>query len=205
MAKKWESWGEAPKNPGFDPEKDKLAREEEEKRIKEENEKLLEFEQKQEKIEIQRETKDALAALKEALEKGEKSIDDAQAELEETGTLDEARVTEIQEVAESILEKIEMLEDVSDFADYVPQELQVTKDEYQKAVFQPQFRAQTQQKIDSALAHMASFVTESSGGGLNLFQDSFMFLNRSLITIQETHIDMKEGLQNVTKLEKESV
>ena len=188
-------------SPGFDPEKEKQRREQEVQQAKEENEKLLRFEEKQEKLEIQNETKDTLAALREALDRGEKQIDEAQKELEETGKLDEARASEIEEIAESILEKIDALEDLSDYDSYVPEEFQVTKEEYQKAIFQPQFRSKTQDKINHALAHMATFVAES-WWGLNLFADSFMFLNKSLIIAQETHIDMKEGLQNVSKIEK---
>lgn len=175
----------------FDPQQDKKRLAEELLATKEENERLLYFQ----------ETGDKLAALKSALERWEKTIDEVTEQIEQVGEVDESHIREIQEIAESIIEKIESLDDMSDYAMYVPAKLRVTKDEYQKAVFEPHHRAKTLKKIHDALTLMAGGITESSGW-LNIFADSFMFLSRSLILIQETHIDMKEGLESVTKLEK---
>lgn len=188
-------------SPTFDPEQDKKRLQEELKSMKDENERLLQFQKTQELLWVQRETQDKLLELKNALERWEKTIDEVVDQIEQVGEVDESRIQEIQEIAESIIEKIESLEDMSDYDTYLPVEFRVTKDEYQKAVFEPKHRGKTQQKIDAALQHLSWFVAES-GWWLNIFADSFMFLNRSLVLIQETHIDMKEGLQAVSQLDK---
>ncbi len=170
-------------------ESEKKKKEATEKEISENRKKVLEHQKVKEKISVEVKAEEDLMNLKELVEKGVITKETAKKVVEGEG-IDEDTVKEI-------FEKIDGMEEIKDIDDYLPADLRITKEEYQKAIQDDVFRVQTITKLNSALTLLASKINPESAMGLNLFSWFLTVLDKNLILIQENTIDVKESLEEV--------
>lgn len=164
-----------------------------EKEISEQTKKTVEHKKAKEKIEAQIQTDEKLFSLKELIDKWVISKEAA----EKVISWENIENTQIEE----IFDKIDEIEDIKDIDKYLPEDLRITKDEYQKAVENPIFRIQTITKLSTALTVLAEQINPDSAMGLNLFSWFLAVLDKNLISIQENTIDIKDSLVEIEEKE----
>lgn len=103
------------------------------------------------------------------------------------------------EEVEKIFEKIDQIEAIDNIDDYLPKDMRVTKEEYAAATHDDDALVIVEAKIHAALWILSSNATVNSWGSMNLFSWFLTMLDKNLITIQEHHIDMQDGLNNWNK------
>ena len=102
---------------------------------------------------------------------------------------------------EEIFEKIDELEALDNIDDYLPKDMRVSKEEYAHATHDDEAAKAVIQKIESCLVILANQWAPSTwGGSINVFSGFLRVLDKNLITIQEHHIDMKDGLSKEKKV-----
>ncbi len=170
-------------------ESEKKKKEATEKEVSENRKKVLEHQKVKEKISVEVQAEEDLMDLKELVEKGVITKETAK-KVVEGEEIDENTVKEI-------FEKIDRMDEIKDIDDYLPADLRVTKEEYQKALQDDVFRVQTITKLNSALTLIASKINPESAMWLNLFSWFLTVLDKNLILIQENTIDVKESLEEV--------
>ena len=102
-----------------------------------------------------------------------------------------------QEQIQEIFDKIDEIENNEATNKYLPEDARITKDEYKKALTDDIFRVKTLTKISTALTILAQHVNPNSWMWLNLFTWFMAVLDKNLILLQETHIDIKNSLEEV--------
>ncbi len=139
-----------------------------------------------------------LFELKELLDKGEynESTTRLITQLIEWTSISAEEVQEIFEIIDS-LDQNEKIDS------YVPQDLRITKDDYQKALRDEDQRIVVLEKLDTALTHISRHIDSWSWPSLNLFSWFLAILDKNLVAIQEGHIDIKESLNWLSISQKE--
>lgn len=185
------------RNPNVFGSNEQQTQEEKIQELKKENENMLAFLQKKEKAAIGKESRDAIAKLKEAIQAWEQVLDAAAISYLEDQNITPDELQKLQESAQKVIEQLEHIEEINAMADYVPAALQISSEEYKSALHDVDQRKQTLQKLDTALTHIARSISGSQWGSSELFNSAFMFLDTALVLIQETHIDMNTTLQKI--------
>lgn len=162
-----------------------------EKQENDKNQKVLEYKKVKEEIAVEIETEDEVFHLKELVEKWIMSQESAQKVIDGED-LDEKIIKEI-------FEKINEMEDIDDIDNYIPKELRITHEEYDKALHDDKFRVKIITKLDSALILITRQITPNSGIWVNLFSWFINILDKNLIKIQEHTIDVKYSLKEIDK------
>lgn len=156
---------------------------------------------KNEEIDIQEKAEDNLSELKQMLDKWE--LDESTEDLVE----DIVNIESIsQKEIEEIFDKIDEIESTRDIDELLPKEFRITKDDYKKSLNNDIYRAETIQKINSALSIIVPRITKKSWVWMNIFWSFLLVLDKKLVKIQEHSIDIKNSLKKVDKkifLEKE--
>ncbi len=167
-------------------------REEQEKTEKEQTfDKIrkIDFQMGKEKNTIYEQTEDLLDKLRRFLDEGILDIN--------TSQLVE-KVTESKyissETLQEVFEKIDEIQNNESMNKYLPEEARITQDEYKKALTDHFFRIRTISKINTALWIIAEHTNPNSSLGLNLFSGFIAVLDKNLVTLQESHIDIKNSL-----------
>lgn len=166
-----------------------LKKQQEKKQLQEYLEKQKTHEVTKKQIETQIYTEQKLEELKILVEKW--LITQQQAE--DIANNKELNKKDIQE----IFENISQIEEIKDIDKYLPKELRVTIQEYQKAMFDDIFRIQTLTKIKTALTVLSQHSWLENQAWVNLFSWFLSVLDKNLILIQEHNIDMKNNLEEI--------
>lgn len=172
----------------FDKEKKEKKLLEQEKNLQ--MEKIVRQQEQQEKTRKIEETDTQLFHLKEALENHQ--VDDAT--LQKIEKISDDNTIDPEEMKE-ILSMIEDLHEDESQKKYIPDDLRVTIDEYVLALSEPQQRKKTLIKLDTVLGILVQYISPGSGRGINLVGGLTLLLDKNLIVVQETHIDIKRSLQ----------
>lgn len=160
-----------------------------EKQEQENRKKIIEHQKVKEEIAVEIETEDEIFHLKELVEKWVITQESAQ-KIIDWEELDEKIVKEI-------FEKIDEMEEIKDIDEYIPKELRISHEEYDKALHDDIFRTQMITKLDSALALVAKQINPGQNMGLNLFSGFLAVLDKNLIKVQEHTIDVKDSLKEI--------
>ncbi len=148
------------------------------------------FKEKKRLIESIEKTEKKLSELKQAFEKWNISSEQIIAEAQNI-------ITELNikpEQIEEILEKIDEIENTENVDKYLPQELRITKTEYNTALTNHEERKKTIKKISKALVIISNKLEPNMVSGVSLLTD-LMILDKNLVKLQENHIDIKKSLR----------
>lgn len=105
-----------------------------------------------------------------------------------------------EEEIKEIFEKIDEIENNDEISKYLPENSRITKEEYKKSLTENIVRKQTLTKLKTALTILANHINPDSSMWLNLFSGFMTVLDKNLITIQETHIDIKDSLEKIEEI-----
>jgi hypothetical protein len=162
------------------------------KEKKEVFEKQIKLKQTKEKIEKQEKTEKELFKLKNLLENN--NLDHKTKELIK-------KVCSSNDISENgikeIFEKIEEIDKLENVSQYLPKDLRITKEEYQKSLTDDITRTKTLTKLNTSLVILSENINPDSSFGLNLFSGFITVLDKNLIKIQENHIDIRNSLQKI--------
>ncbi len=168
---------------------------EKEKKIN--NEKKLEFKKNKEKIIYSEKSEKELFELKNLLD-----INDIDPKtkilIEKVSGSDIIWEEEIKE----IFEKIDEIENSEKIFTYLPKEFRITKDEYKKSLTNKIIRIKTITKLNTALAILSDHINPDSSLWMNLFSGFMLLLDKNLIIIQESNIDIKDSLEKIEEWQK---
>jgi len=102
-----------------------------------------------------------------------------------------------EDTVKEILDKIDEIESIDGVDEYLPKESRITSEDYKKALTDDIFRVQIIIKINTALTILSNQAVPDSSMWLNLFWGYIAILDKKLIKIQETHIDIKDNLEEI--------
>jgi hypothetical protein len=105
-----------------------------------------------------------------------------------------------EEEIKEIFEKIDEIENNDEISKYLPENSRITKEEYKKSLTEDIVRKQTLTKLKTTLTILANHINPDSSMWLNLFSGFMTVLDKNLITIQETHIDIKDSLEKIEEI-----
>lgn len=161
-----------------------------EKQKKQQLEKVAKQQEKKEKLHQEEVTHDELENLKNLLEHHE---------------IDDETIKKVQEIAaddtidsqemKEIFEMIEDFENSEEQKKYIPQEFQITKDEYAQALHDEDSRKETLTKLDTVLWILADHASPGAMRSLNVIWWLSLLLDKDLVVVQEKHIDIKRSLE----------
>lgn len=102
-----------------------------------------------------------------------------------------------QEEIEMIFQKIEEIENIDDIDKFLPKELRITKEDYNRAINDDIYRQHMFVKIDDALWILYEQIKPNLGFWMNLLRWYMVVLDKNLIKIQENNIDIKHSLESI--------
>lgn len=160
-----------------------------------EKEKILKYRKQKEKIQKTVEAHDELNHLRELIESGVVS----QNAIEHIEQIAQDPTLEDKEVREIVL-KIQEIHENEYMQKYIPKDLFLKKEDYLRALTNPQFAEKVLAKVNEVLWILAQHINPTSRAGINIFASFALFLvDKKLIQAQENHIDIKYSLLNRKK------
>lgn len=178
-------------------EKDKIKKEKSDKQKKIEQKKLLENIKLKKKINEISKSDEALSQLKDLIDwKEELNLSDDDIVIIKNA-IEWNKISD--EDVENILDKIDDIEKTDWVDKYLPKEARITKEDYKKALVDDIFRVKIITKLDVALTILARHANPWTMTWVNLFSWYMAILDKKLVKIQESHIDIKESLETSTK------
>lgn len=159
---------------------------EKEKKSKKETQETYEFSQEKQKLRTELEKKEKLNHLEEMLEKwivSEQSVK----------KLENLSPKEQQEIQKT-LEKISEITDVDPKGKILPKSMQITKNDYLKALSDPIKKQQLLSQVDDNLSYLYNQVSQWWIVNLMSYFQVF-FIGNDFKTVQENMIDIKNNLQ----------
>lgn len=154
-----------------------------ERELKEEAEKKLAFEKNKESLISELETKKELAFLKVLIEKGLISPDLAQ-QIVQKEHIDA-------ELVEEVFEKIDEIYAISE--DTLPQNLRITKEDYSKALVNPDDKKRVIGVLNDAIEITSQELSWASWA--NFFLSFLTFMHKDLITAHDNSMDIRDSLE----------
>jgi len=165
----------------------KKTKQKDEQELQKEQEAILKMEKKKEKMREEETISDDLQKLRDMLE--DHIIDNSLVEK----VIQHAELDH--EELEKIFDQIDRIENLEKIDDYLPKDLRISKEEYAVATHDDKELIKVEEKIHTALTHLSSVITPQTWGSMNIFSGFLTMLDKNLITIQEHHIDLKDGLK----------
>lgn len=102
--------------------------------------------------------------------------------------------TETEEI-EAIFQKIDEIEDIDQWGKYLPYNMRITKKEYLNAINNEEWKEAGLKKIQKNLSHLSHFILPQNRSLFNIFSGYLFFLDKSLIRLQEYHIDIQDSIK----------
>lgn len=175
----------------------KKAQIKDEAELKKEQEAILKLEKKKEVVREEEAISDDLQRLRDLLE--EHIVDDSLVnKVIEHAELDHEEI-------EKIFDQIDAIEKIDNIGDYLPKDMRVTKEEYAAATHNDETLTVVETKIHTALTRLAANTSPQNGWSINIFSGFLTMLDKNLITIQEHHIDMRDGLSKKWNQKSQSI
>lgn len=153
-------------------------------------EKVAKQQEKKERLHQEEVTHDELENLKNLLEHHE--IDDTT--IQKVQEISQDATIDTQEMKE-IFEMIEDFQNNENQKKYIPDDLQITKEEYASALHDEEQRSKTLVKLDTILWIFADHASPWTMRSINVIGGLSLLLDKNLIVTQEKHIDIKRSLE----------